>query len=695
MAHHGAEMATRPVDRPSGFDRRTRIASEIASWGTAAILVACAALPTTDPASRGGLLLCAALLVVFAGVWFHLLPEAVFGRMRFIVGTTICQIVAGILLVLTGDVNSPYFVFYFFPILASTFAMRMSGTLVIGAIAIATFLAILLADLVFDAAGQAEIALGAIRMSALVGIVALTALISRTMQDTRATLRQRTLDLAAQNVELGVARSVGLALARARDRGEIMHAVLDVARESLGADRIFFFTGDESMASGHTVAADGVSESFEADPTLRDSPRQRAMHTRRTVVVNDVAREPGVSERVRTRYRLAAALFIPLIHRGELVGLLVLSAATPREWTPTELRLGEAIAEASAPTLATLLALEEVREQRQQLAERTKVLEGMNQLVEALALGTDEIATAEVAARAVSHAFRLVATTTLLTDPSIALLEPVGIAGGATEHPVVKGPANCPAIRSGRIFRVTGAADPVICPFMPFRAGSHGYVCTPLVSGGEPVGALFMEPAADSVVEDAFSVAAADRVALAVANRRVLETAKRQATTDGLTGLHNRHFLAEQLRLLQSLAERHKQSYAVVAIDVDDLKRVNDTFGHEMGDLALRGFANVVRKTIRGSDVGVRSGGDEFLVLLPRGGLDDARILAERLRDALATQGRSEPHTAITVSLGVAAWRPGRTAEQLLEAADGMLYAAKRAGKDRIMTEGPVAAAEA
>jgi diguanylate cyclase (GGDEF)-like protein len=687
MPHHGAEMVTQAADRPSGFDRRTRLASEIATWGMAAILVASAALPTTDPVSRGGLLLSAGLLVLFAATWFHLLPERVFGRMRFVIGTAISQIVAGILVVLTGDIDSPYFVFYFFPTLATTFAMRVSGTLVTGTIAIVTFLAIIVMEIVTGTAERDEIANGAIRMSALVAIVAMTALITRTMQETRATLRQRTVDLAAQNVELGVARQVGLALARARDRGEIMRAVLDVARQSLGVDRIFFFTGDEGMSVGHTVSATGVSERFEPDPNLRDSPRQRAVRTRRTVIVNDVTKEPEISERVRTRYGMAAAVFIPLIHRGDVVGLLVLSAAVPREWTPSDLRIAEGIAEASAPTLATLLALEEVREQRAHLTERTKVLEGMNQLVEALALGTDEASTAEVAARSVSHAFRLVAATTLLSDPSISLLEPIGIAGGATEHPVVKGPANCPAIRSGRIFRVTSATDPVICPHMPFRDGSLGYVCAPLLAGSEPVGALFMEPAPDSVLEDAFTIAAADRVALAVANRRVLETAQRQATTDGLTGLHNRHFLAEQLRLLQSLAERHKQSYAVVAIDIDDLKRVNDTFGHEMGDLALRGFANVVRKTIRGSDVGVRTGGDEFLVLLPRGGLDDARVLAGRLRDALTAQGRAEPHTSITVSLGVAAWRPGRTAEKVLEAADGMLYAAKRAGKDRIMTE--------
>jgi diguanylate cyclase (GGDEF)-like protein len=241
---------------------------------------------------------------------------------------------------------------------------------------------------------------------------------------------------------------------------------------------------------------------------------------------------------------------------------------------------------------------------------------------------------------------------------------------------------------------VTSAADPVICPYMPFREGSSGYVCAPLLAAGEPVGALFMEPGPESVSEDAFTLAAADRVALAIANRRVLETAKRQATTDGLTGLHNRHFLAEQLRLMQSLAERHQQPYAVVAIDIDDLKRVNDTHGHEMGDLALRGFANALRRTIRGSDVGVRTGGDEFLVLLPRASLRDASVLADRIRDAVAAQGRTEPHTAITVSLGAAAWRPGRSAEQVLEWADAMLYAAKRAGKDRLMVEAPAKASE-
>ena len=685
-------MVTAP-DEAAGYERRIRIASELATWGIAFVLVASAALPTTNEASRLGLLFSAFLLAAFTLLWFHFIPPSVFGPRRFTIGTAITQLIGAALLVLTGGADSDYFVFFFLPTLATTFAMRLSSTLVTATIALVSYGAILTVDFLLTPE-RALLSTGTVRLSALVALIGMSVLITRTMRDTRAALRQRTTELAAQNVELDISRSASLALARTHDIAEIARAVLDIARPALGTDRVFLFTGGELMDDGYTVATEGPAATIEADSPLRDSPRQRAVRSRRIVIVNDAAQERGISDEARSKFRIGAALFMPLIHRGDLVGLLVLSAAQPREWSERELRIAEVIAESASPSLAALLALEEVREQRERLAVRTKVLEGMNQLVEALSLATDEATTAEVAARSIALGFRLDAATVLVTDPSIALLEPIGIAGAASAHPVVNGPTNCPAIRSGRIFRVASGTDPVICPFMPFKGGSLGYACAPLIAGGEPVGALFMEPAADSVLEDTFIVAAADRVALTIANRRVLESAQRQATTDGLTGLHNRHFLREQLRLLQSLATRHGQSYAVIAFDVDGLKQVNDTFGHESGDLALRGFANVIRKTARGSDVGVRTGGDEFLVLLPLGGLEDARVLAGRVRDALAAQSRAEPNIAITVSAGVSAWRAGRTAEQVLEAADSMLYAAKRAGKDRIATEAPVAAAE-
>lgn len=672
-----------------GYERRIRLASEVATWGIAGLLVASAALPTTDAIARVGLLFSAALLAAFAVLWFHAIPESIFGRLRFTIGTSITQVVGAVLLVLTGGSSSHYFVFFLFPALATTFAMRISSTLVVGAIGLLLYVTILVSDAIESGGNLALFELGAVRVSAFVALVAMTSLITRTMQDTRAVLRQRSNELALRNQELEISRSTALAIARARDLGELLRAVHESARSALAIDRVFFFSGPEADESGYTIGPDGTIEPFEADRRKRDSPRQRAMRARSSVIVNDIAAETMVNSRLRGQYHVGAGLFVPLSHRGEPIGQIVLSVAAPRDWTPREVRLGEVLAESAAPAIASYLALEAVRAERETIAGRMKVLEGMNQLVEALSLASDEPSTAQVAARSVAQGFRLLAATTLFVDPSLALLEPVGSAGAAAVHPVVNGPTGCPAIRSGRVFRVTAATDPVVCPHMPFTEGSRGYVCAPLMAGGEPMGALFMEPTVGSVVEDTFIRAAADRVALALANRRVLETAQRQAITDGLTGLHNRHFLQEELRLVQSLAARHGRCYAVVAFDVDGLKQVNDTFGHEMGDLALRGFANTLKRTLRSSDVSFRTGGDEFLVLIPQGDLADARMAAERVREATTQQGRAEPHTAITVSAGVAAWRPGRTSEQVLEAADAMLYAAKRAGKDRVLVEAP------
>ena len=676
-----------PVE--NAYERRVRIASEVATWGVAGTEVVSAALPTVDPLARVGLLFSAVLLAAFAIIWFHVLPRPMFGRFRFTVGTAITQVLGAPLLVLTGGGASPYFVFFLFPTLATTFATSVSSTIAVGAIALLAFVTMMIGDVFSSSDSRDALAVGAIHLSALGALIAMTVLITRTMQETRATLRQRSSELAAQNQELEMSRSTTLAMARARDLGELLRSVHEAARSVLGIERVFFFSGADASDDGYTIGRDGAIEPFAVDLRQRDSPRQRAMRLRRVIVVNDIATEPSVNERIRDTYHVGAGLFLPLLHRGELLGQLVLSVPAAREWTAREVRLAEILGESVAPSVASYLALDEVRGERESLAGRMKVFEGMNQLVEALALTTDEPSTGQVAARAVAQGFRLIAATSLFVDPSLALLEPVGTAGAARVHPVVNGPTNCPAIRAGKPFHVQSASDPVICPYMPFAEGSDGYVCVPLVAGGEPLGALFMEPTVGSVVEDTFLRAAADRVALSLANRRVLETAQRQATTDGLTGLHNRHFLQQQLRILHSLAARHGQPYAAIALDIDGLKQVNDTFGHEMGDLALRALANTVRKTIRTSDIGVRTGGDEFLVLIPHATVDDARVLAERLREAVVVQGRAEPHTAITVSAGVAAWRPGRTAEQVLEAADTMLYAAKRAGKDRVLVEAP------
>ena len=688
MTHHGGELVAGDPRSRASYERRIRIASEVASWGIGAALLGTAALPTTDQASRIGLVASSLLLFLFATLWFHVFPDNWLGKSRFAVGAAITQVIAAILLVLTGGIDSRYFPYYVLPILATVFGMRISGTLFTGTIAIVAYLATLVAE-VFFVGEPAQIDVGVIRLFALLSVIAMTALISRTIQETRFTLRQRTEELATQNAELSVARNTAVGLARVSDLHELVRVVYESAKNALAVDRLYLFASKPDFADGFTVGPDGAVEEFHADPTLpEDTPRRRAVREKRTVAVNDSTDEKAPDRGGHQHF--AAGLFVPLVHRSEVIGLIAVSSHDKREWTAHEIRVAEVVADASAAAVASFFAFEEVRGQSERLEARMKVLESMDNLVDALALTTDEASLAQTAARSLQQGFHLPAATVLFTDPSVAILEPVGTAGRATPHPVVNGPTSCPAIRSGRFFEVRSADDPVVCPYMPFR--SH-YSCVPLVAGGDTVGALFLEPDKQSILDVTVLRAAADRVALSLATRRVLETAQRQATTDGLTGLHNRHFLAEQLRLMHSLAVRHGQPYSVVAIDVDGLKNVNDTFGHEQGDLALRGLANTMRKTLRASDVGVRTGGDEFLVLMAQSGLEESRIAAERVREAVELQGRADPKIAISVSAGVAAWRPGRSAEQVLEAADAMLYAAKRAGKDRVVAETGLVAA--
>ena len=183
--------------------------------------------------------------------------------------------------------------------------------------------------------------------------------------------------------------------------------------------------------------------------------------------------------------------------------------------------------------------------------------------------------------------------------------------------------------------------------------------------------------------------------ALSIANRRALETTARQAFTDGLTGLYNRHFMAEQLGLLHGAATRGRRTYSVVAFDADGLKGMNDAYGHDTGDLALRRLAEVVRRNIRLADIPVRTGGDEFVVILPDTDLAGAVRAAEHIVAAAESERTASPFGALGVSAGVAEWREGRTAEEVLRLADTLLMQAKRAGKGRAFAQSDPAFAPA
>ncbi|MFD2232275.1 GGDEF domain-containing protein [Phaeospirillum tilakii] len=185
------------------------------------------------------------------------------------------------------------------------------------------------------------------------------------------------------------------------------------------------------------------------------------------------------------------------------------------------------------------------------------------------------------------------------------------------------------------------------------------------------------------------------RAALAVVvditeRKRMERTLQRLALTDPLTGLANRtrFFAAAAAEIRRS--RRYGHPLAVVMIDIDFFKRINDGFGHDAGDRALRGFAGLCRALVRDQDLAARIGGEEFALLLPETAPPDALALAERLRAATEAGQGLDGLPPMTVSLGLSSLRPGETAiDPALSRADQALYQAKRGGRNRVVCADP------
>jgi diguanylate cyclase (GGDEF)-like protein len=215
----------------------------------------------------------------------------------------------------------------------------------------------------------------------------------------------------------------------------------------------------------------------------------------------------------------------------------------------------------------------------------------------------------------------------------------------------------------------------------------RGGLFVPLVSrDGTVLGSLALfwrtpgyEPATERVA--AIEQIAATSIP-AIENARRYREARQMAETDALTGFFNQRYFHETLRREALRAQRYDRRLALLILDLDDFKAVNDRIGHLAGDAVLAQVAERLRNSIRSVDVGCRVGGDEFGVIMPESTAEDAEQLFQRMHDAVGTMpvpGGSR----VRISAGIAELRHGETAAGLFERADSALYRAKELGKDR------------
>ncbi len=218
---------------------------------------------------------------------------------------------------------------------------------------------------------------------------------------------------------------------------------------------------------------------------------------------------------------------------------------------------------------------------------------------------------------------------------------------------------------------------------------SRAVLCLPITYGETLLGVLNVE----SRDENAFAPqdvlilnTLADLLATALHNSFVFRKLQQQSITDGLTGIKTRRFFWEALSSEWKRASRSGRPFSVVLVDLDKFKEVNDSLGHLEGDLVLARVGRLLEQKCRQSNVVARYGGDEFVILMPETGIEQAQVLAERLRLWLATDPMLEEHH-ITGSFGVASFPVhGFSMEDLIRVADAGMYVAKHAGGNQVST---------
>jgi diguanylate cyclase (GGDEF)-like protein len=214
-------------------------------------------------------------------------------------------------------------------------------------------------------------------------------------------------------------------------------------------------------------------------------------------------------------------------------------------------------------------------------------------------------------------------------------------------------------------------------------------VVVPLRADGLPIGALTAytrtsgRPLTDEEIDQLEQLAY--RAGPALENARRYAEARALADLDALTGLHNRRYFHESLAREVARSHRYRRRLALILFDLDDFKAVNDKVGHLAGDAVLAEASERLLSVVRTSDVPCRIGGDEFGIILPESGGEDAELLSERIARAIAARPIGAAGT-LRLSAGVAEIRPGDRPNDLFERADAALYRAKELGKARTVT---------
>jgi diguanylate cyclase (GGDEF)-like protein len=419
------------------------------------------------------------------------------------------------------------------------------------------------------------------------------------------------------------------------------------------------------------------------------------------LLINDANNDPRGATIAGTDDVDESMLVVPMRYDGVTVGVITLSKLGLDGFDADDLRLLTILADHAVTAVETARLLT----RSQELAgELRRLLDMSGELSESL----DPRQVANLMAGHLARAMGVDECAISYWDRAAGRVESLGYfpsleIGRMEPYFVVAGFPETVRVLEGQETVIIDAQDPKADPAeveLLTRDGLRMLAMLPLVAKGQAIGLVELFSKSEVRWDDQrleLARTMANEAAMALENARLYEDARKLADRDPLTGFYNHRFLHERLGEEVVRSQRGRRPLSVMMLDLDDFKLVNDTFGHLFGDRVLTWAAELIRSTLRTSDIPARYGGDEFALILPDTGADDARSAAQRILEAFRDRpfvDEQRGPVPIAASIGVATFpADGRTATDLIAAADRALYQVKREGGHDAALAGEGAAA--
>jgi diguanylate cyclase (GGDEF)-like protein len=406
-----------------------------------------------------------------------------------------------------------------------------------------------------------------------------------------------------------------------------------------------------------------------------------AARLKRPIYAPDVTKDPRYLKQVdETRSEVA----IPLMVRDEVVGVLDFQSEQAGFFDSEMIDLLTLFSTQASMALenARLYSLERRR------AEQLEAINAVARQTTAL-LELDELLT--VVCRLLLEWFRIDHVAVLIAEgeslrvrafegrltPSVAMGAQLAPGAGLAARALVTGRS----VIENDISKVEG----YIAGFVE----TQSEMCVPLIFFGEKLGVLALDSARKNAFDEEDQQpleSVADICAAAMQNANYFDRMKQLAYVDGLTGIHNRRFF--EMRITEELerAARFQGRMSVIMVDIDNFKKLNDEFGHLLGDEVLRSVSTILKQQLRKMDLVCRYGGEEFAIVAPETSGENAMRVADKLRRHIENHSFPGVPRPVTISCGVAEYpTQGITRDEVVAAADAALYLAKQAGRNRII----------